>query len=116
MGILNEYADEAGITLREAQTRVARRAVTALKKTSPRANHEPKGRKHYADNWKATTEHGIASDRTIIYNDDPTYRVTHLLEKGHAKVNGGRVEAIEHIRPVADAVETEFVEEVKRRL
>ena len=116
--ILSEYADECGLTLADAQRRVAARAVSALKQTSPRDEREPKGRKHYADNWKSTTEHGTASDRTTIYNDDPTYRVTHLLEKGHRKVNGGRgrVAAREHIRPVADMVEREFLDELKRRL
>lgn len=116
MGILAEYADEAQITLQDAQKKVAARAVSALKKTSPMAEAEPKGRKHYADNWKATTRHGILTDHTTIYNDAPTYRVTHLLEYGHRKVGGGRVRAIEHIRPVADMVERDFVDELKRRL
>lgn len=44
------------------------------------------------------------------------YRLTHLLEKGHAKVGGGRTQAFPHIAPVADDCENKLVENIRKRI
>ncbi|RKJ32016.1 hypothetical protein D7X33_39910, partial [Butyricicoccus sp. 1XD8-22] len=56
----------------------------------------------YAKSWKASKING----KWVIHNVKH-YRLTHLLEKGHAKVGGGRVQSYPHIAPV----EKELVEE-----
>ena len=79
---------------------MAKDAVKRLKETSPYDNTKNPKKGHYRDNWTAKkTTASIGSVVWTVYNDK-TYRLTHLLEHGHAKQNGGRTKAIPHIAPV----------------
>lgn len=69
-------------------------AQAARKKASELS---PKDTGRYKKGWRIKSESGRLKHSRIIYNEE--YRLTHLLEKGHAKRNGGRVEAIPHIEP-----------------
>lgn len=79
---------------------VAKEACKKLKETSPR--RAGKSQHLYSKNWKWKYEKGRLTCEAIVYGGKPTYRLAHLLEHGHAKRGGGRVSAIEHIKPVAD--------------
>ena len=59
-----------------------------------------------------TFKTGILS---IIWNEKH-YRLTHLLEKGHAKVNGGRTRAFPHIAPVAEKADKELIENIRKNI
>lgn len=76
---------------------VAKETVKELKATSP---CRPQGGK-YKKGWKkkVTYENSVRK-RTTICNS--VYQLTHLLEKGHAKRNGGTVSAIPHIKPAEE--------------
>jgi hypothetical protein len=69
-----------------------------LRKTSPRRKSgETAG--DYAKGWSyAIEETAEGAYKGTVYNKTD-YQLTHLLEKGHAKRNGGRVAAIPHIEP-----------------
>lgn len=51
----------------------------------------------------------------VIHNKTE-YRLAHLLEYGHATVDGGRVPETPHIRPVEDWLEKEFEDRVERAI
>lgn len=51
--------------------------------------------------------------RVTWYVKDPHYRLSHLLEKGHAKRGGGRVRAYPHIAKNEEKAIADFEERVK---
>lgn len=113
---LQDYEVGVQETVNQAVPKVARAAARTLKETSPRGTRKLKGRKHYADNWTSSVDSGRLRTSAIVYNKDPTYRVSHLLEHGHAKRNGGRVRAYVHIAPVEQKVVDDFTREVERNI
>lgn len=67
---------------------------------------------NYAAGWAVKPVPGKLKGY-IVYNATD-YMLTHLLEKGHAKVNGGRVRAIPHIRPVETATAAKVMERIEQ--
>lgn len=106
---LEEYANNTTDTMREVVEKVTDEAVETLKVTSP------KHRGKYAKGWKskATTDTNTALTKTI-HNRTPG--LTHLLENGHAKSSGGRVEGIKHIAPVEKQAIQSFEDRLRKKL
>lgn len=69
----------------------------------------------YRRSWKKKVEQGRVSTSAVVYNDK-NYRLTHLLEFGHAKQNGGRTRAFPHIAPVNDSVPEKFEKAFRRAM
>lgn len=93
------YSQEVTDDLKREVKQVAKEMVSELKATSPRDSGD------YASGWTSTTEsEGRNTVQVRVYNrKKPT--LTHLLENGHAKVNGGRVEGKAHIGPAEQTAE-----------
>lgn len=92
---LKDFRDVEVEELKEAIEEVADETVKDLKETSPKKS------KKYSKGWKKKKEYeNSVKKRTVIHNTK--YQLTHLLEKGHAKRGGGRVEGIAHIAPAEE--------------
>lgn len=108
---LSKYSQEIVEKINISSEKVGKAAVKQLRQTSPKRTGE------YAKSWTMTTEKEVGQPhRRIIHVKAPHYRLTHLLEYGHAKVGGGRVEGKPHIRPAEEMVIQEFVREVEEAI
>jgi len=93
---LQEYADLADTSMKKA----VRRTATSVKNEI--SANAPKRTGKYAKSWatKKAKEDSHSLQMTVYSKD--RYQIAHLLEKGHAKRNGGRVSAIPHIAPAEE--------------
>ena len=108
---LADYSQDVVEKVDVSSEAVGKAAVKRLKETSPKRYGK------YAKSWTMTTEKAIGQpDLRIIHAKAPHYRLTHLLEHGHAKVGGGRVEGKPHIRPAEEMVIKEFMAEVEEAI
>lgn len=86
---------------------ITKNGVKQLRGSSPKRTGD------YAKNW---TSQKLKNGDQVIYQKAPTYRLTHLLEKGHAKRNGGRVAPKVHIAPVEEELVANYISRVEKRL
>lgn len=100
--LLEEYVKEVDKMMEEELPKVGKEAVKELKKTSPNRTGK------YAKSWKSKIEKARLGSKVTVYNT--VYYLTHLLEHGHAKVNGGYVPGKPHIKPAQDHAEKKAVE------
>lgn len=104
---LAEYSQEAADELKEAVHKIAKETVAELKAASPKDTGE------YASGWKSKTAFENSEDiRVTVYNAKAP-QLTHLLENGHAKANGGRVSGRPHIGPAEEHAAEQLEDKVR---
>lgn len=102
---LESYSQDIKDGVRVIVSRVASSVVRRLKQTSP------KERGDYAKSWTKTESKYPKAPAAIVYNKAFGW-LTYLLENGHAKADGGRVEGKPHIAPAAEEAEQTLVADV----
>lgn len=108
---LAEYSQEVVEKVNISSEKVGKAAVKQLQKTSPKRYGK------YAKSWAVKTEPEVGQPhKRIVHVKAPHHRLAHLLEHGHAKVGGGRVEGKPHIRPAEEMVIQEFMQEVEEAI
>lgn len=99
--ILNDYGAKVAGGVADAVFKAGKVALKEVRAQSPKKTGD------YAKGWKVNREKtgvGRLYTKVTIHNKDE-YRLTHLLENGHQKANGGRVEGQPHIRPAYEEAE-----------
>lgn len=93
---LREYSELADTAMKKA---VRKTAASVKKEISENA---PKDTERYSKSWtaKKTKENSHTLEMTV--HSKNRYQIAHLLEKGHAKRNGGRVPGKPHIAPAEE--------------
>ena len=108
--ILQDYSVEVSKAAAEAVTEVTKEATKKLRQTSPKR----KGR--YAKGWASKVEKTTTTVDATVYGKTGTYQLAHLLENGHAKRGGGRVNGNTHIKPVEDWAISEVEKRIREKV
>lgn len=103
--ILDDYAEDVQEAVAQAVEATGKKTLKTVKAKSP--VRKGKGGGRYKKGWRMKKDRsGVFSTQAhvTVYNatDGP---LVHLLENGHQKVNGGRVEGIPHVRPAYEEAE-----------
>jgi hypothetical protein len=103
---IQAYTEDVSEAIDQAARDTAKAMAKDLRETSPKDTGE------YAKGWTYRKE---APGSYRVYNKKKP-QLTHLLEHGHAKAGGGRVEGIPHIKPAQDRYVPEFEKKVQQIL
>lgn len=106
--ILEQYEGEINRFLPEITEEVGKTGVKALRTS---AKQKFNGKK-YAGGWRSVSERNRYGATVTIYNGRLP-GLPHLLEHGHAKRGGGRVDGRAHIAPVEEKLITDFEKKVE---
>lgn len=93
---LQKYSDEVAEEVKQACRDVSKEMTDNIKADSQRLF---KGTGKYAKGWKAKVSYEDKNNIRLTTYNSTEPQLTHLLEYGHAKQNGGRVDGKAHIRP-----------------
>jgi hypothetical protein len=107
---LEDYNLRATESIKNLTTEAMKELVKDTKRTAPVG----KRRKHYKSNITSKklseNEYGISK---LWYVKGSDYRLTHLLNNGHALRNGGRVEGTHFIQKASDPITKQYLEAVE---
>ena len=104
---LSNYQQEVTDDLKKDIRSVSKECLPEIKRESPRDTGE------YRKGWRQKVMYESRDDIRITVYNATDYQLTHLLEYGHAKVSGGRVDGKPHIRPAEENAEKKLLKKVK---
>ena len=103
---LSSYQEETTKELEKQIKEVATHCKEEIQKKSPVSTGV------YKKGWKLKAEKKNGHVLYKVYNVSKP-QLTHLLEYGHVKQNGGRVGGTVHIRPAEEQAEKELLKKIK---
>lgn len=104
---LAKYSQEVTDGMKKEIKKASRECKQEIQQNSPVLTGS------YKDGWRAKVAFESREDIRVVVHNQTDYQLTHLLEHGHAKATGGRVEGRPHIGPAEQNAEKKLIEKVK---
>ena len=106
---LTIYGEAVQEGIRDAAKDSMIKLVKQTKATAPVGHRQ----KHYRDSIKSKAYHSTRQSKYIWYVDGSDYRLSHLLERGHALRNGKRTEGTHFIQKASEPILEEYLKAVE---
>ena len=110
---LREYRNAVNVDVEKIANKVGKDAVKRVKENAEAAGIGGTGEYVKSITSKKLKSASALYSGRVIYAEAPHYRLTHLLEYGHATVNGGRTRAFPHWSEAEKAAAQQFERELK---
>lgn len=107
---LGDYVDLSNEVMKDCVTEVSQSVKKDIQANAPVKT----GR--YKKSWAAKKVQENANSLTMAVHSRDRYQIAHLLEHGHAKRGGGRVQAVPHIGPAEQRGAEELAGRIERGL
>lgn len=107
---LQEYRDLAAEDMKRVINEAGKTIRKEIKARAPRESGQ------YAKSWRVKKIHEDSQSVELMVYSPKRYFLTHLLEHGHAKRNGGRVSAHPHIAPAEEVGEEKLMKDLEKAL
>lgn len=111
--VIRELKTYAKVTTGKVKEAVKNAGKTAKEEINVTA---PKRTGAYAKSWAVKTLNETGSRLVLVVHSRNKYQLTHLLEYGHAKRGGGRVEARAHIKLAEEKAVKSFEEKIREAI
>lgn len=108
--ILNEYSIDIQEGIDNEAQDISKKAVNDLKNAT--GTYQVRTGK-YNKGWRVNTKKGRGIINCLVHNATD-WQLTHLLENGHVKRNGGKTRAFVHIRPVEEKYVNQYQQDVEK--
>lgn len=110
MKSLNEYAGFAADEMKKAVKDTTKSIRKNIQASAPRDTGA------YAKSWTVKTQKETSESIDQVVHSRNRYQLAHLLENGHVKRGGGRVEGRPHIKPAEEKGKEQLMEDIKHAL
>lgn len=104
---VQEYTEDVSAAIEKEIDQTAAKVLKDVKELAPKDTGA------YAKGFRSTKQTDQGYKQRIVWNKAFPTRV-HLLEFGHAKVGGGRVEGKPHLGPAYDKAAGDLTERIKQ--